>query len=241
MSQTKYVNLDKLRRAPGSTIIIRLVLAINDLSTVNYLVAHLATVMPPTDRGQMPTAEALEGFDRAIQPAMQGHIRYAMRMMSSHLYEGGRALDAFQDKPALRVVLNHHMRRADVAWEELNRHRASTKWKTHVKRVRHNIGFHYNHDNDSKVLAAALDRRVDVAGVKLSPMTVSTGPTESRFKLGDDMIDSTLAQILGVPSGKGFTDAFYEELGFQLSAARSFALVTTGLIEDYLDYFRLFY
>jgi hypothetical protein len=232
----KKVNLKKLKNAPGHTVILRLIMALNDIASVQNLLSKLKGEMPETQE-MKEVRKGQSNFDKLKQSALQGHVRYLERMQVGHLREAKKVLDEISSNSELERTFKLYLSSQDKLWNSTWTLFNDIKFRTHIKKVRDNLGFHYNNENGSKILIEALERGIK-AGHN-SQIVFSDDPAYMRASLGDDIYDYALSNLLNVPSGKDFHSVFYQELGYHFDLAKAFVNFASSFLKFHFEKYEL--
>lgn len=235
----KSIDLERFRRAPDSILVLRLVMALNDLASGEAFLARILPDLPPTIRLKEVAPDGPK-HDRLHLPALQGYLRYIIRMRIGHLAEAKRIVDEIEASTGLRNTLAFFNGRHGALWSEMLDAFADDRFNSHVNRVRHNLGFHYNHANGGRLLQKALDRRIDLAGRTHAAIVLSRDQDYMRIQLGDDVFDSAYGELLGVPAGDNFHERLHEEMGYSHDLVVKFGAWAWPFIDFYCAHHRLY-
>jgi hypothetical protein len=183
-TRTLLVDIRKLERQGDEGLIaLRLMIACNDLTTVNHALA----------RCRKDTSERTQYVD-------QGSEMYFIRLQIAHLNEALKVIVDLRDHPNLRRMVDDcHGSIADYFVRLLSFAPGETNQKQflkYVELVRHNITFHY----DKGRIRAALKDRSKRLGDTAHFMTIADHVGLIRFRVADDVISTLIyRQIWKIP------------------------------------------
>lgn len=179
-TSTSYTTFDKLvGRGDESIIVIKLMMAFNDLALANEGLAIF----------KAQYAEKRTDKNR-------GAGMYFVRLQASHLYEAMEIVDAIASHERLRDVVSRCSELAKAAFERLVALRCDEaqerKFEQFVGRLRNNVTFHY--DESGELVKRAMERRAKNAEGNFTSITRGTEPYSWRFKAADDVVDSIVCR-----------------------------------------------
>lgn len=180
------VDFDELlRRESTAPIVVKLMMACNDLSLAN---------------------EALVRWQEE-QPRMQKHRElgarmYFVRIELSHLLEGLKVVEEIRKSPELMALLSHCDARTQNSFHNLQRVLPKGKERKRLEKLvgklRHNLAFHY--DESGKLIKNAIADRASRTQAQYSSVTRGSTAHLWRFNVADDIVDSIVVrQLWGIP------------------------------------------
>lgn len=179
-TQTTFVDLSRLiSQKKEASLIIRLMMACNDISLANQCLAQYKKDQPP--------------IRKHVQ---KGALMYFVRLQCGHLKE---AMDLLQklcaDKYLFKRVDNCSQE-AQLSFKRLidcfKNGPNYNKYRDYILKVRHKTVFHY----DGKLVEKALADRANRTGAKISKITRGDHISLWRFDLSDDIVDSLICRQL---------------------------------------------
>ncbi len=179
-TQTTFVDLSRLLpNKKEASIIIRLMMACNDIALANQCLAQYKEEQPP--------------IRKHVQ---KGALMYFVRLQCGHLKE---AIDLIQklcnDKYLLKRVDNCS-KEAQTSFKDLTdcfkNEPNYIKYRDYVLKVRHKTIFHY----DGKLVEKALADRANRTEAKTSKITRGDNISLWRFNLSDEIVDSLICRQL---------------------------------------------
>lgn len=133
------------------------------------------------------------------------HVRrggrlYSARMMSGHLHEGLKALQAIKESLSLSKLVRQCGPKAQNAFgnlcECLVGGNAKQEYEKYVGLIRHKVAFHY----DPTMLDKAIEDRAQREESDRSSLTAGPDIHSNRFEFGDDILDSIVCrQLWNIP------------------------------------------
>ncbi|MBN1291276.1 MAG: hypothetical protein JXB48_05490 [Candidatus Latescibacteria bacterium] len=185
-TKTKIVSFDDLcRRESTAPIVVKLMMACNDLSLANEALLHWKEEQSPMQK------------HRELGAKM-----YFVRIELSHLFEGLKVIDEIRKNNELMTLLSRCDRRTQNSFNELVKVLpGGTEWKKLEKligQLRHNLAFHY--DKSGKLIKKAIADRASSTQTKNSSITRGSSMYLWRFNVADDIVDSIVVrQLWGIP------------------------------------------
>lgn len=182
----RQVHFDRLRsKAPDAAIIVKLMMACNDLSTANQALDDWKRNQPK-DR-----------VDKQIAACT-----YFVRVEISHLYEALKIIKQIADRPPLLRLVDQCDARTRASFADLKHYihggAKHNELKKLVGEIRHNLTFHY-HQCDA-LIGAAIEERAGQPESRLSSITRGSTAHLWRFQVADDIVDSIVVRkIWSVP------------------------------------------
>lgn len=178
-TQTLYVSFRKLQKSAHGSIVLRLMMAFNDISLANHGLAEY----------------------KKEQPRLRKHIQmgakmYFLRLQCGHLNEAMRIIGEFQDDAALGAEVSRCSAEGRAAFEKLtsclNGGPGAEDFRRYVGAIRNKTAFHY----DSNATLAALSDRARRAEATMSTITAGDDMTLWRFEAADQILDSIIVRQL---------------------------------------------
>ncbi|CAN7769962.1 hypothetical protein LJR290_007472 [Variovorax sp. LjRoot290] len=200
-SKTRYLNLEDLQaKGAGANIVVKLMLASNDLSVVNQALGDWKLA-----RGNK---------DRSIRP---GGGMYFVRVQVAHLYEAFHILNDLQNDRDLMAVVKACDKQTQESFSKLQTYMHGganhAEFRDIVEKLRHNLTFHYQSD---KMIARAIADRAARAEARISSIQRGSDTRQWHFQVADDIVDSVVVrQLWGVPQGtdvRAGTDAVADRI-----------------------------
>ncbi len=176
---TKVIDLQQLAREPGASLVVRLMMACNDLALSN---------------------ECLGWYDGRLS-VTEKHLRtgarlYFLRLQLGHLTEAMKVVAEITADPFLMSVVRTCHPFAQEALERLRFFAdggAQHGWsQANVASVRHNLTFHYH--ESGKWVDWALSDRASRKEARWSSITRGDQAKRWRFNVADDIIDSIICR-----------------------------------------------
>lgn len=187
---TKIVDFQRLKLLGKSaeTVIIKLMMACNDMQLAN---------------------EALAEWKKE-QPRLQKHREvgakmYFLRLQISHLYEALKIVEQIRIDGSLLRLVKQCDQRTQNSFHELEPFLPNGSkrdcFESMVGRLRHNLVFHY--DESGKLIERAISDRAGRPEARYSSVTRGSTAYLWHFKPADDIMDSIVVrQIWSVPRDK---------------------------------------
>ena len=177
-TQTIYVNFRRLNNSSHASVVLRLMMAFNDIALAN---------------------QSLAGYKRE-QPPIRRHVQwgakmYFVRLQCGHLNEAIRIVGEIKDDAQLLSKANRCSEDAQLAFRELISCLESpggNQFRKYVGRVRNKSAFHYDPD---MALAALRDRARREEAVR-SSITRGDELALWRFVAADHIFDSIICRQL---------------------------------------------
>jgi hypothetical protein len=191
--QLRQVHLDTFRqRAPASSVVIKLMMACNDMAHANQALADWK-------------AEARR--ERSAKKHSAG--MYFVRTQMAHLYEGMKIIEEIANSAELMTLVDRCDEQTKQSFADLKSCLRGGAKHQHFNRligqVRHNVTFHYHQsgeliDRAAAALASQPERRT-------SSVTRGSDAYRWHFKLADDIIDNIVVhQIWQVEPGASVSE-----------------------------------
>ena len=183
-TQTIFVDLQRLSSCGESaSVIIRLMMACNDISLANQGLARY----------------------KEEQPAIKSHVQrgagmYFIRLQCGHLNEAMKIISEIRDNERLRDRVEKCSHIAREAFDRLTNclkgDPGNRDFERYVGRIRHSTVFHYA----PKTIDKALNDRASRPEASRSKITRGDHISLWRFELADDILDSVVCrQIWNIP------------------------------------------
>lgn len=187
-TSTTYTTFERLvGRGDESAIVVKLMMAFNDLAVANE---GLAT--------------SKERYAVKRNDKDRGAAMYFIRLQASHLYEAMKIIDAIAVHERLRNVVRQCSDPGRLAFARLialrNDETQTRKFEQYVGRLRHNLTFHY--DESGELVKRAMEHRAKKLEGNPTSITRGTEPYSWRLTVADDVVDSIVCrQIWKIPEG----------------------------------------
>jgi hypothetical protein len=200
---TKCVDFQALsRRGPSAAIIVRLMMACNDL-VINDLALADWTVEERRTRA----------------PRQRGARMYFVRAQIGHLHEALKIIEDLRKNKDLSMLVESCDSHTRFCFHELEQHvQGGTKadrFRKLVGNIRDNLAFHYNNEKGRRINKAISDRAARPE-VRTSLITRGDHMHLWHFKAADDVVDSAVVrQIWEIPPNsdvRAGADAIAEEV-----------------------------
>lgn len=187
-----YIDLEQLQRCRDHDIIIRLMMAFNDIVLANQCLGMIK-------KGKSPIAQEYKA----------GAKMYFVRLQFSHLNEAMKMLNKIKNNTHLFEIVKMCSSETKDCFNKLKSYiSGGSKCKefgAKIGRIRHNLTFHY--EECKKLYERALKTRSKRQGGKLSKITRSTDIENLRFNIADDLHDTIVCrQIWKIPEGTNILD-----------------------------------
>ena len=185
-TSTRQVHFDRLHaRGPDAAVVIKLMMACNDLSLANQALDDWKKDQPRERR------------QREIGARM-----YFVRVELAHLFEGMKVIEEIQRTPSLRNLVERCDSRTKASFAELEMfaHGGANRaeFEKLIGQVRHNLTFHYY--RCEKLVLQAIADRASRREARLSSITRGSTAHLWRFNVADDIVDSVVVRgIWSVP------------------------------------------
>lgn len=185
-TSTLIVDFEKLAsRGPSGSVVVKLMMACNDMTIANLALADWTEEQPRTRRDLQVGARL-----------------YFVRVELAHLYEGLKIIPEIKQTPVLFRHLQLCDQRTQESFAEVEAFAPggarNNELEELVGRVRHTLTFHY-YGSGRPISRAIVDRgeRIDA---RLSSITRGRSAHRWRFSAADDIVDSIVVrQIWQVP------------------------------------------
>lgn len=179
-TRTRVVSFESLEaRGESAKIIIRLMMACNDLTVTNRSLGEWKTRLE-------------DGGDAQAR----GAAMYFIRAQMSHLYEGFKIIESIQSNRQLRNLLE---RCDDQTKESYRRLRELARGGTRhsdlqrlIGRPRNNITFHYDESGD--LIGRGIARRAVNPTGRMSTITRGGTAHQWYFRVADDIVNSIMVR-----------------------------------------------
>ncbi len=210
VTETSFVYFDSLRAAGSAGgIIVRLMMASNDISIANQSQAHYETGLPRNQRH-----------------VSQGARMYFVRLQLGHLNEALKIVADVRDSQRLTMVLARCSPKCQLRFDRLVEclpgGQEHSKFKKYIMLARHKIIFHY----DAKMVQRAIEDRAERTEARRSKLTRGDHMNLWRFHTADDVLDSIICrQIWKIPRDADLR-----------AEANRLAAFTHDLTVDYLEF-----
>lgn len=184
-TQTKFVDLQRLHSCGDSaSLIIRLMMAFNDISVANQCLSIFKKEQPP--------------MRKHVQ---RGAAMYFIRLQCGHLNEAMKIVREIRDDQKLCDTVKRCSQIAQESFDKLtNSLKGSSnnaEFEQYVGQIRHNTVFHYT---KNKLVNKALSDRSSRSESCRSKITRGDDISLWRFELADDIVDSVVCrQIWKIP------------------------------------------
>lgn len=182
---TRYVNFQTLlTRSPYAEIVVKLMMACNDLSLVNQALGDWKAEQPNNRK-----------------PRQVGAGMYFVRIELSHLYEGFKIIEEIRNNAVLYALVCQCDQQTQLSFKELEQFLPKGKnraeFESLIGKIRHNLAFHYN--QTGKCIKKAISDRAARVEARISSMTRGDTAHLCHFKMADDIVDSIVVrQIWGI-------------------------------------------
>jgi len=192
-TNTIYLKFESLsRRGEEGLLVIRLMMAFNDLSVTNECMSIFKK------------RHSKNKSDKNLGAAM-----YFIRAQSSHLYEAMKIVKIINDNDKLKMQLNACSSIAKNAFKNLIDYlpdgTKNEQYQKYVGRLRNNITFHY--DESGKLIKKYVDKRATDNVSNNTSITRSDSVYEWRFKLADDVVESIVCRdIWKIPENANLSE-----------------------------------
>jgi len=219
-SQTLFVDLPRLLfNKEETSIIIRLMMAGNDISLANQCLAKYKE-----DPGRMR------------QHVQKGALMYFIRLQCGHLNEAMSLIQKICDTQKLYERIEHCTPHAQTCFDNLKKCLKGgpdfSKYKDYVMKVRHKTGFHY----DGELVERALADRASRPEARISKITRGDHISLWRFDLSDDIVDSIICRyIWKIPRGADLRKQADEISDFGSNLCKSFLDFCGEFIFSYIQ------
>lgn len=176
-------------RGPDATIVIRLMMACNDLSLANQALAEWKSEQP-----------------RNRKSRQKGAGMYFVRTQFAHLHEGLKVIEQIRDSPALMALVERCDPQTQESFRKLQDFLLGgsrrPEFEALVGRLRHNLTFHY--DESGKMIERALRALADRTQDKSSTITRGDTAHAWYFGIADRIVDTIVChQVWGISEQAG--------------------------------------
>ncbi|HHT9124941.1 MAG TPA: hypothetical protein ACFYD6_03885 [Candidatus Brocadiia bacterium] len=219
-TQTIYINLQRLRSCGDTaSIIIRLMMACNDISLANQCLSKFKEDQP--------------SIRKHVQ---QGALMYFVRLQCGHLNEAMKIIQEIKDAQNLCVSVKLCSQMAQDSFNKLTNCLQGgpdyCNFQKYIGRIRQNTAFHY----DGKLADRALSDRSNRPEASLSKITRGDHISLLRFELADDIIDSIVCrQIWEIPRNVDLRQEADRIAYFGSELCRSFLNFCVEFIFQYIQ------
>jgi hypothetical protein len=178
----RQVHFDRLKnKGPDAAIVIKLMMACNDLSLANQALSEWKSPQPIEKRDQQTAA-----------------CMYFARIEFAHLHEALQIIRQVESTPSLRQFVDQCDLRTQAAFAKLITYAHGganhNRIRSLIGNVRDNFTFHYYQCD--KLIVDAIDDRATRTESNLSSITRASSAYRWRFKVADDVIDSAVVRKL---------------------------------------------
>ncbi len=182
-SLTTYSKFSSLRYDRHGSLIVRLMMAANDISLANWTIVQF--------QGEVP---------RMRRHMQAGAVQYFVRLMCGHLFEALDLIRAVRKEPELAQFVSRCSAEARAAYQGLCNCLPNGKdhayFKNYVARMRQNIAFHYDDRHVKRALQDIVSQRTQTP----AKLTLGMDYYLTRFNLADVVMDSiAVRQIMRIP------------------------------------------
>jgi hypothetical protein len=179
---TLWVDINRLSRSDASGLVLRMMMAANDIALANWGLTEFKKPQP-----------------RLSRHMQNGACLYFIRLQCGHLSEALKLVVELNNDLDSKARLERCNETAKQAYSILNgclaggvNYQRFTKW---VERIRHNVSFHYDPRSVQRALARLGTQRTTCS------VTLGTRIGLWRFNLADVVTDSIICrQIFGIPA-----------------------------------------
>ena len=202
---TIYVDLERLEAAGKASLIIRLMMACNDISLANQCLSKF------------------KEEPRTRKHIQRGAEMYFVRLQCGHLKEGIELIREIRDDKTLYETVKRCYPSAKDSFAKLANCLPGgpdhQRFEQYVGRIRHQTVFHY----DNKLVLRALSDRASRPEARRSKITAGSDMSLWRFELADDIQDSIACrQIWRIPRNADLRKCADECLHFGADLCKSF-------------------
>jgi len=167
----KYVSLWRLQATGKGSLIVRLMMACNDIRLANQCMQNYRRKDTPTERH-----------------LRRGALMYFVRLQIGHLLEG---LKVLEDIDSNRDLFKSDLRDdLETQFDQLLASFRGQPFRRYTEGARDKT-FHYSDSEVNKAITARIEK-----GSNLSGFTLSPEPELYRFDIADDIYDSMLCRIV---------------------------------------------
>ncbi len=182
-TQTLYVSFRKLCGSAHSTVVLRLMMAFNDISRANHSLSKYKREQP-----------------RVRRHVQMGARMYFVRLQCGHLNEAMKVIREIRDDAALQAEVSRCSAEAQAAFDKLTScldgSPGATNFKRYVGAIRNKTAFHY----DPNMTLAALNDRAGRDEASTSTITAGDDLSLWRFEAADYIMDSVVVcQLWKIP------------------------------------------
>jgi hypothetical protein len=221
-TRTIYTNFQDLSiRGESAIVILKLMMAFNDLSLANQALSRWQEEQPNCRKVRQVGAKM-----------------YFVRIQISHLYEGLKIIDAIRKDPALSNLVGRCGRETQRAFHKLEEFLPEGKnrkeFEKLVGQIRHNLTFHYN--ESGRLIKRAILDRATCGEANNSSITASDDASSWHFKVADDVVDSIVVrQIWDIPRNTDLRSEVDKTLDRVYEIFLWFVTFSAGFIWKYLN------
>ena len=183
---TRYVNFQALlARGPSAAIVVKLMMACNDLSLANQALSDWKMEQPSSKKA------------RQVGAGM-----YFVRTELAHLYEGLEVIDEIRNDATLSALVgqcDYQTQQSFRALEQFMRNGPRrAEFMQLIGQIRHNLTFHY--DQSGTLIERAISDRAGRSEAQTSSVTRGDTAHLWHFKVADDIVDSIVVRhIWAIP------------------------------------------
>jgi hypothetical protein len=178
-TQTKYVSLKLVGSRPDASIVVRLMMACNDLILANQCQGRYKGELRPTEKH-----------------LAQGAGMYFVRLQMAHLTEAMKILEQLKSASSFKTTISSCHSTARDAYKRLQAFLKPGPEKTwfneNIAVARNNLAFHY-HESGKWIDWALTDRASRPDGDRSSITRADAGHLW-RFHIADDILDSIMCR-----------------------------------------------
>ena len=217
-----YIDLVQLHNYPGHDIIMRLMMAFNDLVLVNQCLRMVKKENSPI-----------------AQEYKMGAGMYFVRLQFSHLNEAMKIIIKIRDSHLPLCIVKKCTDRNKENFEKLKGYLKGgqnyVEFKSKVGKIRHNVTFHY--DESAKLYNRALKTRSARKDGKTSKITWSPDIENMRFNIADDIHDTIVCrQIWQIPEDANIREEANTFADFGREVCLCFLQFAYEYVVRYLQY-----
>jgi hypothetical protein len=221
-SRTVFIDLQRLSSCGNdASIIIRLMMACNDLFLANQFLSMCQGAQPP--------------IHKHVQ---RGAMMYFVRLQCGHLNEAMKIITEIKQDKKLCDEVKKCSRPAQESFTELTSCLSGganeKKFNQDVGKIRHNTVFHY--DERARLIKTALRDRAGRQAARPSKITTGDRINLIRFELADDIIDTIVCrQIWGIPRQSNLREEADRHAKFGSDLCKSFLVFSDEFILRYIE------
>ncbi len=177
-SRTWIVRSDRLKDPQVASVVLRLMMAVNDSSLANNALYEWS-----------------QSNERIKKNRKFGGTIYFARVQLGHVYEALLVIEEMLKSDKLTGLVGGSDSRTQAAFKKLEAFIGSADYRL-LLRLRNNLSFHY----DRKLAIRALERILKVRPDDISPMSIGSEVLHWHFLLADKIANSIFARdVLGLP------------------------------------------